>query len=99
MTTKKEELDKAFRKWKEELDHRCQEHLKKHPERKNQPALPPIPANTSPLFPERVRVQVFESITKPGTWLVYRNEEKIMTFFGANAHQNATKFAGDLLNL
>ena len=81
MTQTKEELDKAFRKWKEELDHRCQEHLKKHPERKNQPALPPIPANTSPLFPERVRVQVFESITKPGTWLVYRNEEKIRELY------------------
>ena len=99
MTQTKEELDKAFRKWKEELDRRCQEHLKKHPEHKGQPALPPIPANTSPLFPERTRVLVFESLTKPGTWLVYRNEEKIMTFVGANAHQNATKFAGDLLNI
>jgi hypothetical protein len=97
MTEKKEDLDKKFRDWKKDLDRRCEEYLKKHPERKGQPTLPAIPANTSPLFPERVRVQVFESIVKPGSWLVYRNNEKVMTFFGANAHQNATKFAGDLL--
>jgi len=101
MSAEKETLDQKFRDWKKDLDRRCAEHLAKHPERpKKEPqkALPPIPANTAPLFLERPRYSVLESVVNPGTWYVYKNIERIMTFFGENAQRNATKFVGDILN-
>lgn len=102
MSAEKEKRDMEFRKWKKEIERRCADHLKKNPEHRKvdfeQKALPPPPANTAPLFKTRDLVHVFESVTKPGVWYVYKNWAKVMSFFGENAHQNATKYAGDLLN-
>ena len=101
MSTKKERLDREFREWKIDIDRRCQEHLEKTPEPKvclyDQRYLPPIPANVDKIKLEKIQVQVFESVVRPGSWVVYKNSEKIMTFFGENAKQNATKFADELL--
>lgn len=88
----REEKDRELREWKRDIQRRCAEHLKKFPDKPKENSSRITSFNKS----RTVRIYVLESTMTPGTWHVYRNGERVMTFLGERAHQNATKFAGDL---
>lgn len=76
MSKEKEILDAEFRKWKEEIERRCAEHLKKHPEKPNEKTPQGLlPSNSTVSMRGRIRVFVLESTQLPGAWMVYRNDE------------------------
>ena len=48
-------------------------------------------------FKEPEKVRLDESLTNPGDWLVYFNNVLARLFSGPKAHQDATKYALELL--
>ena len=92
MSVKTEIQDQKFRDWKKDIDRRCAEHLANHPEQPKKEPQKQLPASTS------LKVSVLESSITPGVWSVYRGLNRLVTFYSQNAQQQATKFAGELLN-
>jgi len=102
VSVRSEELDKEFRKWKEEIEGRCKEHLRKHPERKPlalPEASPKQQSKSKPYFqmPNTI-VQVLESEKINGTWDVWMNGVLYVSFSGYAAQQLASSCASKLLN-
>lgn len=102
MTAEKELRDQKFRDWKKDLDKRCDEHLKNNPEHKPTPKKKPMYARRflppPPTVDAKIRVTVTPHATIDGAWCVYKDGEKLITFFGLHAQVDATKFAADMLN-
>lgn len=82
MSTRKEDLDKAFKEWKRDLDRRCDEFV-----RRDQKLL--VPANDI--------IELIESGEEADAWCVYRNSVIIKTFRGKYAYQDALKFSASFL--
>lgn len=87
MSAQNELKGEAFRKWKQDLDERCEEHLLEHPEETG-----------TQQRPTNLKVRVFESIYAPGAWNVYVGDERITTFTGDGAKEKAASFAFNLAN-
>lgn len=94
MSVKSEDSDTKFRKWKEDITKRCNDHVAKHPEFK--PLTTPPKADTLKKS-DVLRVEVCESKITTGCWYVMVNGHVERSFFGALAHQKATRCAADLL--
>ena len=92
MSLKSIDSDKAFRTWKADIESRAAAHMISHPE----------PTFTTPHVPAEVptgnvRIKVLESVTVPGAWSVYLDTQRVNTFYGVNAHEDALNLMRDLL--
>ena len=89
---------KRFWNWTIDLDKRLNEWLKDHPEPIR--ILPYLGNTVRKLLSSseiKTKVEVLESLYLPGCWCVWLNAVKVNSFFGPDAQQRATKFAGELL--
>ena len=68
-----ESKDEAFRKWKQEVDARCEEHLLMHPEDEAPQHLLSAPEPMA----QPLKVRCFESLYAPGAWNVFVGDQRI----------------------
>jgi hypothetical protein len=94
MSVQTENRTEELRKWKQELEARCEEHLAMHPENEDPQHLLSAPEPTG----QPLRVRCFESIYAPGAWNVFVGDQRITTFTGAGAKEKAAEMAFDLAN-
>src|SRR5271168_2961899 len=93
MSVQTENRGEKLRKWRQELDARCEEHLLMHPEEEAPKHLLSAPSEAQPL-----KVRCFESMYAPGAWNVYVGEQRITTFTGVGAKEKAAEMAFELTN-
>jgi len=89
MSVQSEKSAEEFRKWKEEIEKKCADHILKRPEFKPKRPLEPK-ANQ--------KVWVSESDNMKGVWFVRTDEGVRVAFYGPTAHLRATKYADAFLN-
>jgi hypothetical protein len=87
-----ENRTEELRKWKRDLDARCEAHLIAHPEETAPQHLLSAP---EPMAQE-LKVRCFESLYAPGAWNVFVGDERITTFTGEGAKEKAASLAFDL---
>ena len=93
MSVSTENRGEALRKWKRELDVRCEEHLLMHPEDEAPQRLSAPEPVAQPL-----KVRCFESLYAPGAWNVFVGDQRITTYTGEGAKEKAASLAFDLTN-
>ena len=81
-----------FAEWKKDLEDRLQRHLE------GAEGTPVSLTTYQEALTETKNVDVLESMTSPGSWVVYANRKLLQIFHGPLAHREASKFASDLLN-
>lgn len=91
MSVSTENRGEALRKWKRELDVRCEEHLLMHPEDEAPQRLSAPEPVAQPL-----KVRCFESLYAPGAWNVFVGDQRIETFTGPGAKEKADALTLDL---
>ena len=91
MSVRTENRSEALRKWKRELDVRCEEHLLMHPEDEAPQHLSAPETMAQPL-----KVRCFESLYAPGAWNVFVGDQRIETFTGPGAKEKADALTLDL---
>jgi hypothetical protein len=91
MSVSTESRSEALRKWKRELDVRCEEHLLMHPEDEAPQHLSAPEPVAQPL-----KVRCFESLYAPGAWNVFVGDQRIETFTGPGAKETADALTLDL---
>ena len=94
MSVRTENRSEALRKWKQELDARCEAHLLEHPEEKAPQHLLSAPETMA----QPLKVRCFESLYAPGAWNVFVGDQRIETFTGPGAKEKAASLAFDLSN-
>ena len=94
-----------FKKWKEDLERRAEDHLQKHPE---SPSKIPPPTTAALVRHEKRKyytmpasnlvVQVTESEVQRGRWCVWVNDRLDKMYTGPLAQSYAIKYANAILN-
>ena len=92
MSVRTENRSAARRKWKQELDARCEAHLLEHPEEKAPQRLLSAPETMA----QPLKVRCFESLYAPGAWNVFVGDQRIETFTGPGAKEKADALTLDL---
>jgi hypothetical protein len=92
VSVRTETKDEALRKWKQELDARCEAHLIAHHEDEAPQHLLSAPETMA----QPLKVRCFESLYAPGAWNVYVGDQRITTFTGIGAKEKASAMAFDL---
>ena len=94
MSVHTENRSEALRKWKQELDARCEAHLLEHPEEKAPQRLLSAPETMA----QPLKVRCFESLYAPGAWNVFVGDQRFETFTGPGAKEKAAEMVFDLVN-
>lgn len=90
MSIESEKRGLDFVRWKRDLDERLHKWLNDHPETKV--------TSLAGVSSKNGAISIRESLVHKGGWTVLKDDRILLTFYGANALQDAVRFANDYAN-